>query len=46
MTMTDRQAKKETWIERVSEFEASGLSKCQGDGGLTTSDNLGNLSPR
>ena len=26
MTMTDRQVKKEAWIERVSEFEASGQS--------------------
>ena len=25
MTMTNRQAKKEAWIERVSELEASGL---------------------
>ncbi len=26
MTMTERQAKKEAWIERIAEFEASGLS--------------------
>jgi len=26
MTMTERQAKKEAWVERVKEFETSGLS--------------------
>ena len=26
MTNAERQAKKETWIERIAEFEASGLS--------------------